>query len=143
MVLDHVEKMGSGLLTVAVGLVAMWILWKVIQRRRILRQLKGARITPEELRDRIQAGEDLCIVDLRGPEEKENSVPGAVRISVRDLKSNQAHLPVDREIILFCSCPDESTSASLAILLRSKGVTRIRPLQGGAAAWGKMMQLSQ
>jgi rhodanese-related sulfurtransferase len=44
-------------------------------------------------------------------------------------------LPRDREIILYCTCPNEATSARLALLLRKHGITRIRPLQGGLEAW--------
>jgi membrane protein DedA with SNARE-associated domain/rhodanese-related sulfurtransferase len=140
-VFDYVQRMGSGFLILLVGLFAAWILWKFIQRRRFLRQLTGARITPEELRDRMNAGEDLYIVDLRRPEENENSIPGAIRISVEELISNSKRVPRDREIILFCSCPNETSSARMAILLRSKGATRVRPLRGGSEAWEKMLQL--
>jgi membrane protein DedA with SNARE-associated domain/rhodanese-related sulfurtransferase len=141
MIVGYLEKMGSGFLIVLAGLLAAWILWRFMQRRRFLRQLRGARITPEELRDRMKAGEDLYIVDLRGPEENENSIPGAVRISVDELRSNSKRIPPDREVILFCSCPNEAASARVAILLRSKGVTRVRPLVGGSEAWEKMLQL--
>jgi membrane protein DedA with SNARE-associated domain/rhodanese-related sulfurtransferase len=141
MVLGYLQRMSSGFLILLAGLFAAWILWKFIQRRRFLRQLRGARITPEELRDRMQAGEDLYIVDLRRPEENESSVPGAIRISAEELRSNSRRVPRDREIILFCSCPDETSSARMAILLRSKGVTRVRPLRGGSEAWEKMLHL--
>ena len=40
-------------------------------------------------------------------------------------------IPRDREIILFCACPNEVTAARLALLLRSKGITKIRPLAEG------------
>ena len=44
-------------------------------------------------------------------------------------------IPRDREIVLFCACPNEVTAARLALLLRSKGITRIRPLAGGYEGW--------
>jgi rhodanese-related sulfurtransferase len=49
----------------------------------------------------------------------------------------EAHeiIPRDREIVLFCACPNEVTAARLALLLRSKGITRIRPLAGGYEGW--------
>ena len=85
-------------------LAAAWILWKFIQRRRFLHQLEVARITPEELFGRMDAGENPYIVDLRsGVENGSNSVPGAIRLSVEELTANSKQIPRDREIILFCS----------------------------------------
>src|SRR3954447_6593322 len=69
-VVAYASRMGSSLLSVIVGLFAFWIGWKFTQRRRFLRQLSGARITPEELRDRLEAGEDLLIVDLRASSDE-------------------------------------------------------------------------
>jgi rhodanese-related sulfurtransferase len=86
------------------GLFSAWIVWKLIQRRRFLKQLDVARITPEELRDRIHAGESLYIVDLRGGLETDASpVPGAIRFSAEELTANSKGIPRDRDIILFCT----------------------------------------
>jgi rhodanese-related sulfurtransferase len=63
-----------------------------------------ARITPEELRDRLNAGEDLFIVDLRSRiTESPNLIPGAKSISPEDLAARREEIPRDRDIILFCS----------------------------------------
>jgi membrane protein DedA with SNARE-associated domain len=102
--LTYLQRMGSGFVILVVVLVAAWILWKYIQRRRFLSQLEAVRITPEELRGRMDAGEDLYIVDLRsGVEEDSSSVPGAVRLSFEDLAASSQQVPRDREIILFCT----------------------------------------
>jgi membrane protein DedA with SNARE-associated domain len=100
----YASRMGSSLLSLVVGLFALWICWKFLQRRRFLKQLNVARITPEELRDRLEAGEDLLIVDLRTKlDEHPSTIPGAVRISTEDLTSGVQAIPRDRDIILFCS----------------------------------------
>jgi membrane protein DedA with SNARE-associated domain len=97
-------RMGSGLLVLVIGLFALWIGVKFIQRRRFLKQLDVARITPEELRDRLNAGEELFIVDLRsGFSESESLIPGAVRISTEELSLRSHEIPRDRGIILFCN----------------------------------------
>lgn len=102
--LSYIERLGSGLAMLAAGLFSAWILWKFIQRRRFLNQLNVARITPQELRIRIDAGEDLYIVDLRGAlQDDSSSLPGAIRFSAEDLIANSKKIPRDREIILFCS----------------------------------------
>jgi membrane protein DedA with SNARE-associated domain len=102
--IGYIERLGSGLGLLAVSLFAAWILWKFIQRRRFLKQLDVARITPRELRERIDAGEDLYIVDMRsGSVSGGEPVPGAIRISSEDLAAGPDSIPRDREVILFCS----------------------------------------
>jgi hypothetical protein len=100
----YASRMGSGLLLLVLALFALWIGGKFIQRRRFLRQLDVARITPEELRDRLNAGEDLFIVDLRSRiTESPNLIPGATSILPEDLAARSEEIPRDRDIILFCS----------------------------------------
>jgi membrane protein DedA with SNARE-associated domain len=103
-VVAYASRMGSSLLILVVGLFALWICWKFFQRRRFLKQLNVARITPEELRDLLESGEDLLIVDLRTKlDDHSGTIPGAVRISTEDLTSGVQAIPRDRDIILFCS----------------------------------------
>jgi rhodanese-related sulfurtransferase len=81
-----------------------WIAWKFIQRRRFLRKLTVARITVEELRKKIEAGEDIIVVDLRNSiDGMADGIPGALRIPVEDLDSRFQDIPRDRDIILYCS----------------------------------------
>lgn len=102
--LGYAQRLGSGVLILLAALFGTWILWKLIQRRRFLRKLDIARITPEELWDRMNAGENLYIVDLRTTRDNdEPSVPGAIRISMEDLTTNSKEIPRDREIILYCT----------------------------------------
>lgn len=101
---DYASRMGSGLLLLIVGLFALWIAVKFIQRKRFLKELDVARIDPEELRERLDAGEDLFVVDLRsGPADPDSLIPGTLRISPDDLTARTDEIPRDREIILFCS----------------------------------------
>jgi len=84
--------------------ITLWIGRKFVQRRRFIKQLDVARITPEELRDRMNAGEDLYIVDLRSRlSEGDDVIRGAARMSLEDLSMRSQEIPRDREIILFCS----------------------------------------
>ena len=110
----------------------------MIRRRAALRQVRVARITVEELRRRLEAGEPLTIVDLRHPMDFESDpyvIPGAIYIPAEDLPDRHQEIPRDRETVLYCTCPDEMTSAIEALRLRRFGVRRVRPLQGGLSAW--------
>ena len=103
-VIGVASEMGSNLVLLIGALAVAWIGWKFLQRRRLLKQLAVARITPAELQQRLMAGEGLFIVDLRGGVESgPELIPGAVRISPEDLAAYGQDIPRDREIILFCS----------------------------------------
>jgi hypothetical protein len=66
--------------------------------------IEVAKITAEEPQDRLNAGEDLVVVDLRsGLSESSVLIPGAIRISLEDLTARSQEVPRGREIILFCS----------------------------------------
>ncbi|MCC6364827.1 MAG: VTT domain-containing protein [Bryobacterales bacterium] len=101
---EYASRTGSGLLLLVLGLFAAWIVWKILRRRAFLRKIEIARISAEELRQRLDAGEDLFIVDLRSDlTESAAGIPGALRIGSEELVSRHQEIPRDREIILFCS----------------------------------------
>lgn len=130
--------LGRGLFALfAMGLL-LYVGWKYFKRRRFLRSLRIARITPTELHQRMDRGESVVVVDLRHALEFESepeTIPGAVHMNAADLEEAMDVIPRDREIVLFCSCPNEATAAQMAMRLRNLGITRIRPLAGGLAGW--------
>jgi membrane protein DedA with SNARE-associated domain/rhodanese-related sulfurtransferase len=132
--------LGSGLLLFLLMALAGYIGWKWRNRRRFLRQLRIARITPEELKQRLDAREDVVVVDLRHSLEfaaEPETISGAVHMDPAELQEAAEVIPRDREIVLFCSCPNEATAAQMALLLRREGITRIRPLAEGLDGWRK------
>ena len=87
-------------------LLAAYILWKYIQRQRFLHRLNVARITPEEVKEKLVAGEQIFIVDLRDAlyfEIEPQTIPGALHLSVEELEVQHHKIPRDREIVLFCT----------------------------------------
>jgi 3-mercaptopyruvate sulfurtransferase SseA len=52
-----------------------------------------------------------------------------------EIESRVNELPRDRDIVVYCACPNEESSARLALRLQRKGFSRIRPLLGGIEAW--------
>ena len=92
-------------LIVPLGL-AVYILSKYIRRKRFLHRLAIGRITPEEVKRRLDAGEGLLILDLRSSLEfdaEPHTIPGALRIPFEELEKVHHQVPRDREIILFCT----------------------------------------
>jgi membrane protein DedA with SNARE-associated domain len=98
--------MGSWLVAILVGCLGAYLMWKFVGRRRFLRQLRVARITPEALHQKLEAGEEVLIVDLRHPLEFDADplvIPGAVRLSATALEARRLPFPRDLEVILYCS----------------------------------------
>jgi rhodanese-related sulfurtransferase len=132
------DRVGGSIATVAAGLLAAFVGVRWWRRRRVLASLRTARIAPEELQQLLAAGTPVCIVDLRHPVEFEvdpRTIPGALRMRPEELPDRHGEIPRDREVVVYCSCPNEVTSARVALLLQRHGVARVRPLLGGITAW--------
>ena len=132
---------GGSLVSLIVGLGVIYIGFKYWQRRRILRKLRMARITAAELRRKQVAGEEVVIIDLRPGEDlalDPSLIPGAVHFGMEEIEHRHQEIPRDREVIVYCSCPNEVSSARVALSLHRKGVTRVRPLLGGIDAWREL-----
>ena len=70
--------------------------------RRWVRELGTARIAREELRRRVQDGENFTILDWRqGPAG--SKLPGALRFAPEDLETRHQEVPRDRDIVLYCT----------------------------------------
>jgi membrane protein DedA with SNARE-associated domain/rhodanese-related sulfurtransferase len=128
------------LLHVLVGIAAIgaYFAWRYVRRRRGLREVCSDRITVDELKQRIDLGDPIALVDLRHPLELEcnpQTLPGALHIPAEELRRRHREIPRRREVIVYCSCPGEATSASAALRLRARGFPRVRPLEGGYDAW--------
>lgn len=139
-VVASLSFLGGGFVVLLFTGLSGYIAWKWQNRRRFLKKLRIGRITPEELKRRIDAGEDVIVVDLRHELEfqaEPQTISGALRMDPADLEEAIDVIPRDREIVLFCNCPNEATAAQMALLLRNRGITRIRPLAEGLDGWRK------
>lgn len=137
------ERLGSGLGIAAAIVLLLYIGLKYLQRRRIYRSLRIARITPHELKQRMESGERLSIVDLRNAiERREGRIPGSLQLTSAQLTGGPTDSVIARlletEIILYCTCPNEVTSARAALQLKRQGIARVRPLEGGFPLWREL-----
>ena len=102
----RLASLGGWLLVVIAAALGSYIAYKFVARQRFLRELRIARITVEELKKKLDAGEDLTIVDLRHSldfEAEPETIPGALHIDAKELQEKNDRLPRDREVILFCT----------------------------------------
>lgn len=135
---DALAGIGGKALVLLVVLAGVYIGAKYWQRRRLLRELRMARITVSDLHSKQESGEVLTILDLRSSaalEEDPAVIPGAIHTTLDEIKSGNHQLPRDREIVVYCSCPNEETAARVALLLQRSGFKNVRPLLGGIDAW--------
>lgn len=130
----------GGLLSFVVFAVLLYIAFKYGQRRRLLHELRMAKITPDELDQMFDAGENPLILDMRSILELEQDpsiIRGAIHVGSDEIEKRHPEFPRDREIIVYCDCPNEESSAKAALALRRKGFKHVRPLLGGIEAWRK------
>ncbi len=101
-----VRRFGIGLGLLIVLVIAGYLGWKYLQRRRFIRQLRVATVTGEEVMDRMKAGEPLFIVDVRHALDLAANpvrLPGALQIEPEALARRHREVPRDREVILYCT----------------------------------------
>lgn len=136
-VLDVLENMGTRALQVLALLLALFVLYKYIERRRLLRALDVPRITVEELKGLIEGGHEPVVVDARGvtARQLDASIPGALVYFDGKPDELMAALDKDRHIVIYCSCPNDITAAQVAKEFLANGFHRARPLKGGLDAW--------
>lgn len=123
---------------VLLGLVLVFIAVKWWQRRRFNRMLRIARIDAEELRRLMDGEPQPIIVDLRsqiGRDQDARHIPGARVVSLDQVVKRIEQFPLDRDVVFYCTCPNEASAAYAARQLMKVGYTRVRPLLGGLDAW--------
>jgi membrane protein DedA with SNARE-associated domain len=103
----RVAQLGHYALLVAGAALASYVAIKFIQRQRFLRSLRIARITPDELKRRLDAADpDLAVIDTRSILDvtaEPYGIPGAIWIAAEEIDRRQAELPRGREIVLYCT----------------------------------------
>ena len=132
------RALGSAAIPLVVGALVLFWAWRIHQKRRILRSLRSRRLTPAELRLRLESSDPPRIVDLRSAiafEVTREALPGAIRLDPEELDKRHTDIPRNRDIVLYCTCPNETTSARVALALKKRGIERVFPLEGGFEAW--------
>jgi len=91
-------------------------------------------ITPQELQVRIERGDDIFLLDVREPHEREICHIGGELIPKDLVAAHVQQLPRDKDIIVYCR--SGGRSQAVAQELTSKhGFSRILNLSGGVLRW--------
>lgn len=91
----------------------------------------------QEVKERVEAGEPVLLLDVRQPEETSTGViPGAVLIPLPELEARWKEVEDANEIICYCAKGGRSLKA--ATFLREKGLFNATSLQGGMTRWREL-----
>jgi len=137
LVLDRLDVIGSWSLVIFAGLIGLYVLSKLLQRRRLRRLHHLVRISPDELADLLQSDPEAVIVDARSQLARDEDKRAFPRSVVLGDKTVVEMLPLEqrgRTIVTFCTCPNEASAALLAEQLIKAGYEHVRVLTGGEEA---------
>lgn len=93
-------------------------------------------ITPEELKKRLDSGEDVILVDVREPHEREEYNIGGIHVPLGDIRAMQVDELEDfkdKELVVYCRSGNRSGQACM--VLETMGFTNLVNLTGGMLAW--------
>jgi adenylyltransferase/sulfurtransferase len=92
-------------------------------------------ITAAELKKRMDAGEDIQLIDVRQPDENAFArIEGAKLIPLGEIASRAGEIDPNRETIIHCKAGGRSAQAIEA--LQKAGFTgELKNLKGGITAW--------
>lgn len=101
--LDAVGKLGLGILLV---ILAGWVLLKWVERRRFYRLLERSRISAPELKEMLDRGENVVVVDLRSDltyRVDGLKVKGAIHIAPKEFEVRYKEIPRGRTVVMYCT----------------------------------------
>jgi rhodanese-related sulfurtransferase len=135
----QMDRFGGRIGLILAGVSVLYLCFKLIERERIYRSLRVARITPADLKQRMELGAAITIIDLRnGLESHDGRIPGSITLSDEELETFNPPVP-ETEMVLYCSCPHEiSSAAAVAIRFKRRGIKSVRPLEGGFPLWTQL-----
>jgi rhodanese-related sulfurtransferase len=129
-------------LTIVAIVIWAWLAVIWIRRIKARREFERISITPEALHELMVTKHDIVILDVRQPLDllaDSEIIEGARRISPEDATTNPALIPADKELVVYCTCPSDKTSRSIALkaqlLAPQVDISRVKFLKGGLVAW--------
>jgi rhodanese-related sulfurtransferase len=108
------------------------------RRRTKKRELLLHTISAETLHELLESDQKPDVVDLRLPLDflvHTETIPGAQRISPREIIGDPSLLSKDRDYVLYCTCPGEQSSEDVLAAALKMGFSKVKILAGGLEAW--------
>ena len=102
----YIATFGGWAIAVLAVAFGAHVAWKFVKRRRFLKQIRIARITPEELKAQLDHGDDVIVVDIRDQidfDAEPSTIPGALHLTTEELHARHHEIPRERDIVLYCT----------------------------------------
>jgi sulfur-carrier protein adenylyltransferase/sulfurtransferase len=64
------------------------------------------RITPDDLKRRMDAGEEFTVIDVRNPQawaESDTMIPEAIRVPIDNYEAHLSEIPKSRSVVTYCT----------------------------------------
>jgi len=103
---EQIMRLGNGVGVVLFAGLAGTVVWKAWQRQRLMRQLLWLRISPEEVKEKLEDEKRPLILDVRTALDiqlKPQHLPGAFHLPLNSVRHNAPRIPRDREVIIYCT----------------------------------------
>ncbi len=92
-------------------------------------------INVQELKERLDKGEDLVLIDVRQPNEHEEFNVGGKLIPLATVPVRMNEIAEDKDVEVVVYCRSGGRSGQAKQFLMQNGFTNVRNLQGGMLAW--------
>jgi len=135
------EALGGEANAVRYGLLALGLLAAIAILPRLIGRLRGgslAWIEADELEQRLDGGEAVTVIDVRGPDEFTGPlghVAKAVNLPLRELPSRLTEINALRDKPMVLVCRTDKRSAAAAQMLRAAGFSQVGVLRRGMEEW--------
>ena len=119
-----------------VALCVTIVIWSKHTRNQ--REMELHSITPEALHALLASNQEVLLYDVRLPLDllaDSEIIPGATRISPKELLANPLLIPKEKDSIVYCTCPSDKTSRVILRRAQAMQFLRIKFLRGGLAGW--------
>ncbi len=104
--LEWLTAFGKVSLLIIFVVLAGWFLLKWVERRRFYRLIERSRVAGPELKERLERGEDIVIVDLRSDlalQAEGSKIPGAIHIPPSQFAGRYSEIPSGKPVVMYCT----------------------------------------
>jgi rhodanese-related sulfurtransferase len=123
--------------TICAAVLLAVVLAKRMRDRRE-REMERYSITPEALHALLASNQEVLVIDARLPLDLLGDsviIPSALRLSPEEVRENPSLLPIEKDLIVYCTCPSDETSRTVLHRALAMGFLRIKFLKGGLEGW--------
>jgi membrane protein DedA with SNARE-associated domain/rhodanese-related sulfurtransferase len=138
-ILAAFARLGEIGAAIIIGLLALYVLVRVIRGRILDAELRRSRISAGELANLIENGKRPLILDIRESDlrHRQGVIPGALAVMASQVAVLSGVYPLETSIIVYSSQESAAPPRVAARYLKKAGFQQIRPLEGGIEAWAK------